>query len=396
MKINFFAFFLFVSGGLISCSNLSAVHSVDNLKKAEKTLHSIFSLYASDNDFLLRETYPFNENHKVTYLADNEQSNSQNAYSFLWPYSGGFSASIAIYENSKNTKDLQFIENIIIEGLDFYMDEKRKPASYASYLEKQPLPDRFYDDNVWIGIDFTDLYLLTKDKKHLDKATMIWKFIESGTDSLLGGGIYWCEQKKHSKNTCSNAPGAVYALKLFEATKDSAYFYAGKKLYDWTKTNLQDKNDYLYYDNINLEGRIDKNKFAYNSGQMLQASSLLYKFTKNETYLKEAQKIAKSCHNHFFHDFTTNKGRKIHLMKNGDIWFMAVMMRGFVELYSIDQNREYIDSFLESLDYAWENMREKNGLFNDDWTLKTKRESKWLLTQFAMTEMYARLGNLNL
>jgi len=26
---------------------------------------------------------------------------------------------------------------------------------------------------------------------------MIWKFIESGTDDVLGGGIYWCEQKKY-------------------------------------------------------------------------------------------------------------------------------------------------------------------------------------------------------
>ena len=48
----------------------------------------------------------------------------------------------------------------------------------------------------------------------------------------MGGGIYWCEQKKESKNTCSNAPGSVLALKLFKATNDSSYFEKGKKLYD--------------------------------------------------------------------------------------------------------------------------------------------------------------------
>ena len=37
-------------------------------------------------------------------------------------------------------------------------------------------------------------------------------------------------------------------------------------------------------------------------------------------------------------------------------------------------------------------MREENGLFNDDWTGQTRNESKWLLTQFAMAEMYARLA----
>lgn len=104
--------------------------------------------------------------------------------------------------------------------------------------------------------------MLTKEPKYLQKAQLIWNFIESGTDDNLGGGIYWCEQRKESKNTCSNAPGSVFALKLFEATKDSAYFVKGQRLYEWTQTNLQDSTDYLYFDNINLNGKVDKAKFA--------------------------------------------------------------------------------------------------------------------------------------
>ncbi len=33
------------------------------------------------------------------------------------------------------------------------------------------------------------------------------------------------------------------------------------------KKNLQDSTDYLYFDNIRLDGKIGKAKFAYNSGQ---------------------------------------------------------------------------------------------------------------------------------
>lgn len=379
---------------LNSSINLYANKKNSYFLKAEKTFSSIFYHYASDNIFLLRETYPFNENHIVTYLVESEQKKTPNPYSYLWPYSGGFATSIALYANSKDPKYLMIIENKIMKGLDLYLDTNRSPSSYASYIENQPLPDRFYDDNIWIGIDFTDLYLLTKKNNYLDKAKDIWKFIETGTDSILGGGIYWCEQRKHSKNTCSNAPAVVYALKLFQATKDTNYLCIGKKLYNWTKTNLQDKNDYLYYDNINLNGRIDKTKYAYNSGQMLQASALLYKFTNDKTYLKEAQKIAESCYSYFFQDFKMTSGKEIHLLRNGDIWFMAVMMRGFIELYNIDKNKIYINSFASNLEYAWNNMREENGLFNNDWTLKTSTQSKWLLTQFGITEMYARLSNL--
>ena len=76
---------------------------------------------------------------------------------------------------------------------------------------------------------------MTGKQAYLEKAKLIWKFILSGKDDVLGGGIYWCEQKKESKNTCSNAPGAVFALKLFQATQDDAYLKEGKELYEWTK-----------------------------------------------------------------------------------------------------------------------------------------------------------------
>lgn len=42
---------------------------------------------------------------------------------------------------------------------------------------------------------------------------------------------------------------------------------------------LQDSTDYLYFDNISLDGKIDKSKYAYNSGQMMQAATLLYQLT---------------------------------------------------------------------------------------------------------------------
>lgn len=90
-----------------------------------------------------------------------------------------------------------------------------------------------------MGIDFTDAYLNTKEEKYLKKAQLIWKFIESGADDKLGGGIYWCEQKKVSKNTCSNAPASVFALKMFKAIRDSSYLIKGQELYEWTKKNCK-------------------------------------------------------------------------------------------------------------------------------------------------------------
>ncbi len=380
---------------LTGCVSSAQVEPNSNLDRARQTLDSLYLNYSVDNSSLLRENYPFDEQHTVTYLASEEQANIPNQFSYLWPYSGTFSAVNALFEATHDKKYKKLLDSRVLPGLEEYFDTQRVPNAYSSYIRTAPASDRFYDDNVWLGIDFTDTYQMTQEQKYLDKAQLIWKFIESGTDSILGGGIYWCEQKKESKNTCSNAPGSVLALKLFKATNDSSYFEKGKKLYEWTQRNLQDSSDYLYFDNIRLDGKIGKAKFAYNSGQMMQSAALLYQLTKNPIYLKDAQNIAKECFNYFFTDFTpaTNE-EAFRMLKKGDIWFTAVMLRGFIELYQIDKDKTYINAFNKSLSYAWDNARDEKGLFNTDLSGKSKDERKWLLTQAAMVEMYARLATI--
>ena len=383
--------FLFVL--LITGCSAARKAELSNIAKAQTTLDSVYRHYSVQNTTLLRETFPFNSDYAATYL-DNQNQAKPNPYAFLWPYSGSLSA-VSTMMMHKTTKGVEsYLTAKVLPGLTNYFDTVRSPFAYASYINDAPPSDRFYDDNVWLGIDFTELYLHTSKAEYLEKAKLIWKFIESGTDEKLGGGIYWCEQSKKSKNTCSNAPGAVYALKLFEATKDSSYFKQGKALYEWTKNTLQDKNDYLYFDNIGLNGRIQKRKYAYNSGQMLQAAALLYKLTDKKEYLVDAQNIAQSAHNYFFEDFSAADGSKMKILKKGDIWFTAIMFRGFVELYHLDKNKTYLQDFDKNLNFAWKNMREQNGLFNSDWSGQTKDKSKWLLTQFAMAEMYARMPEL--
>jgi predicted alpha-1,6-mannanase (GH76 family) len=234
--------------------------------------------------------------------------------------------------------------------------------------------------------------MLTKNPDYLKKSIETWKFVISGWDNKLGGGIYWCEQKKESKNTCSNAPGSVLALKLYEATKDTAFLNWGVRIYNWTKTNLQDTTDYLYFDNKSLSGKIGRQKYTYNSGQMLQAAALLYKLTGQKAYLDEAQQIAKSAINHFTENYTTAEGKQIRLFKNTGNWFNAILFRGYAELYQLDKNKEFVIIFEENLDQLWNRVRDKNGLFSKDWKGEKDDEYKWLLDQASLVEMWATLA----
>lgn len=363
------------------------------LMRARQTLDSIYQNYSVPGTCLLRENYPSDiNNYTATYLASEQQRDMPNQYSYLWPYSGTVSAVNALFAATQDATYKSILDNKVLVGLEEYFDTRRTPEAYASYIRSAPQSDRYYDDNVWLGIDFTDTYLLTHEAKYLQKAELIWKFIESGTDDKLGGGIYWCEQTKESKNTCSNAPGSVLALKLFKATQDSSYLKKGQQLYEWTKATLQDPADQLYFDNIALDGNIGKAKYAYNSGQMIQSASLLYQLTGQQQYLTDARNIAKSCYYYFFTSYTPQKGDSFRLIKKGDVWFTAVMLRGYIELYQTDRDRTYLNSFDKSLEMAWKNARDEHGLFSTDFTGNTRDSRKWLLTQAAMVEMYARLA----
>lgn len=377
---------------LTSCLINDKNNSHTYINKANQTLDSIHKYYSLKTNNLMYETYPNNCNYETNYLVSENKANKEIKYAYLWPYTGVLSAAIALYEANQDEKTYTYITKESLPGLEKYFDSTRTPSAYSSYIKEKEntLSDRFYDDNIWVGLDFTALYLITKEKYYLEKAQTIWRFLQSGTDDLLNGGIYWVEQNKSSKNACSNAPASVFALKLYECTNDIAYLNQAILLYEWTKSHLQDKEDKLIFDNIKLSGTVDSTKYAYNSGQMIQAASILYRLTSNELYLQEAKEIAKSAYNFFF--YIDNMQERQRILKNTDIWFIAVMLRGYIELYHQDKNTEYLISFKQNLDFAWEHMRDKKGLFHTDWTGSKKDEKKWLLTQAGMVEMYARLS----
>lgn len=372
-------------------SGFQAKPKNDDLTRAKLTLKQIFRFYDAGHDNLLNETYPVKPGNKVSYLAGYDTITGQRV-AYLWPASGVFSGVNALLNETGDKQYLQMLEKKILPGLEQYYDSLRKPACYQSYVIPAGKSDRYYDDNIWLALDFCDLYTQTRKPEYLEKSVKIWQFVISGWDDKLGGGIYWCEQKRQSKNTCSNAPASVLAFKLFEATRDSSWFNRGLRIYNWTKTSLQDSTDYLYFDNKSLAGRIDKKKYTYNSGQMLQSAAMLYRLTGNKTYLEEAQHIAKSAIDYFTEYFTTAEGKKIRLFKNTGNWFNAILFRGYAELYRLDGNNQYLAIFRDNMDQLWNHVRNKDGLFSKDWKGEKEDEYKALLDQAGLAEIWAVLG----
>lgn len=353
--------------------NSDAAKEITAAERAEYLYDKIVELYGVKGQNLFLEHYPM--------------QGDDRAVSFLWPFSGMFSAVNALgrLEGMKDKYNGYLAD--MMTGLEKYRDELRQPAAYQAYPFDFGGDDRFYDDNMWLGLDFVDAYELTKDDGYLKKAEEIFEFIMSGWSEELGGGIYWCEQKRETKNTCSNGPAAVLALKLHGITGDKSYLDRGLKIYRWTKQKLQSPEG-VYWDNINLQQEVDKTVYAYNSGTMLNAAALLYRITGDEGYLKEAQRVAKAAFDHF----APVSGDGMRFFPDRNPWFTVILFRGYLALYEVDQDPVYIKAISDNINYAWEHARDRNGLISRDWRGKNggDEESKWLLDEACMVEFYAR------
>ncbi len=151
------------------------------------------------------------------------------------------------------------------------------PAGPVPGLDVLPVPkpvDRYYDDNAWVVIALVETAHLLGDDSYLEFARDTMEYVLSGEDDVLGGGIYWRESDKASKNTCSNAPSAVAAYLLYQATGEERYKEAGDRLLDWLLPRLQDPEDHLMWDHQRLDGGIDEAKFSYNTALTFRALRL--------------------------------------------------------------------------------------------------------------------------
>lgn len=379
--------------GITSCSNPSVTTTNSDISIADSMLTNILEKYNVEKYHLLSETYPVNPENQVTYLAEGSEQKKDQEVSFLWPYSGMLSGCISLYEATGNEKYLKVLEERIIPGLDLYWDNTRTPHCYQSHPMFNGESDRFYDDNDWLAIDFCDLYALTKDQQYLLKAKELYEYIYSGWDEVLGGGIYWCEQKKTSKNTCSNAPATVLCMKLYNLTKEQKYLDQALATYHWTKNNLCDPSDQVYWDNISLDKTIGKAKFTYNSGQMIQAGVLLYQTTSDETFLKDAQNTAKGAYNHFLSKRTGIDGKDAYFYPSNP-WFNVILLRGLIALAEVDNNYEYVNTMADNARYAWKYTRDENGFLGNDWAGTKNKKFKWLLDNACMIELFAEIDNI--
>lgn len=307
------------------------------------------------------------------YKETNDAAHNEKPHSYLWPLCALVQAANEMEVLEPKASYLK----PVLQTIQQYYNPNPPAPGYQAYVKKEMTDTRFYDDNQWIAIACLDAYERTKQPSYLDTAELIYKFMLTGYDQQATGGIYWKEDDKTTKNTCSNGPGILIALQLYKLKKNPKDLQTALDLYRWTKKQLQAPSG-VYYDAVKLPSmKIDSAIYTYNTGTMLQSSVLLYQLTKEKSYLKEAKRVAEAAKKHFY--------RNNRFPEN--YWFNVVLLRGYIELFEVDKDPQYLRLFARDAERIWKEEKDQQQLIGP-------RKWKSLIDQAAMLEMYARLEAL--
>jgi hypothetical protein len=320
---------------------------------------------------------------------------------FLWPYLGVVSAAAALSRHpERGSTYLQTLMHLLT-GLEEYWDKAGSPPGYDSTHRNLGGGQKYYDDNEWAGLAFLDVFELTGKREHLLRAVDCFRFAASGWTDEMDGGLYWRVRDITTKNTCSNAPAAVLALRLFQKTGSKPYLDWAVQLMRWLRRLRAP--DGVYWDAIDSGGQIDRRTFSYNTGAPLHAVALMFQVTQDPAYLDEMRILARAAYEHFTRPLDPTAGLPTHpggprppqVDANrvySDIpWFNTILLRGLIAMYEADptHDRSYIDHFRQNLDTAWAYARQEDGTFSPDWTGRAAPQRTWLLDQAGMVECYA-------
>jgi uncharacterized protein YyaL (SSP411 family) len=343
-------------------------HAPDDTARAEATMHFIQQRLWDAKAKRYRPAYP--------------PKSDALPHDFMWGNGVAFSALVGgMHVNPSKYVPLAAA---FFEGLEGYWDKDAVIPAYDAYLASPIGDDKYYDDNAWMVLTFAEAFALTKERRYLDRAVATMRYVLSGWDEKLGGGIYWRQDKK-SKNTCSNGPSATAALALAEHISPRYYTDWAKRIVEWTNRNLQTPEG-TFWDNIGLDGKIERTQWTYNTALMLRANIGLYRTTNDKKYLAEAQRIARASEKEFVNPKTG--------AFRDDALFSHLLVEAFLDLYAVTKEPYLWERAKANGEFVWRHLRDSDGGFWTKWAILAdrKEERKTLIANAALARLFFLLA----
>jgi predicted alpha-1,6-mannanase (GH76 family) len=252
----------------------------------------------------------------------------------------------------------------------------RKGTTYAAW----PSGDTYLDDNEWLAQDFLDWTQVSGDGVSLKRAASIFAAVADAWDDVAThpctGGVFWTTgSSNRDRNTVSTANGAVIGLRLYQVTHETSYLTWAKTMLAWLDRCMLAPNG-LYWDHIDLTGKVNTAQWSYNQGSVVAADVLLYRTTGDASALARAEQLADASIAYFNSRW-----------KHGEPpQFAALFFRGLLSLADADGRADYVAAAEQYADDAWSTERDpRTGLFR----YAGKPD---LLQQAGLVQLYAALA----
>jgi Glycosyl hydrolase family 76 len=333
-----------------------------------------------------------------TYYIPGSGLYSGEPFSFLWPFSQAFAATVSMANIPSVKSSFAHEVKVRLVGLRSYLDTNNSGAPEGTFTSTLagfdgtvgppagPGGTKYYDDNEWIGIELMRVYEQTHEAAVLGTAEGIMAFVMAGWKTAgpegqqiaCPGGIPFSNAAENrERNTVTDGPAAELALQLYTATQNPQYLQFAEMAYVWVRTCLTQPNG-LYGDHIYPNGAIDQTEWSYNQGTMIGAGVLLYQATGNSAYLYQARQTAKAAIAYFTAE---RLGSEIP-------FFPSVYFRNMLYLDSVTNDppgRKLVQGYVN---YAWEHLRLSDGVF-----VAGSPATAQLLVQAAIVQDYALLSS---
>lgn len=314
-------------------------------------------------------------------------------YDFMWANGVQFSNLVAATRHDRarsGAKPPRYrpVLDAFFQGLDRYWDHRANIPAYDAYWSSPGSSDKYYDDNAWMVISLVEAYAATREPRYLDRAEAAQKFVLSGWDEQLGGGIFWKEDRK-SKNTCSNAPAAQAALALSRYRRRDEYLRWAQRIVEWTNAHLQSPEG-PFWDNVALDGKVERTRWTYNTALMLRSNLGLYRATKQKSYLAEARRLGEASQREFVNP-STGAFRDNAL-------FSHLLVEAFLDLYRETREPYLKETALKNAEFLVRSVRDPTGGYWNEWKLVPDRQEprKLLMANAAAARLLWLVSDLDL
>lgn len=235
----------------------------------------------------------------------------------------------------------------------------------------------FNDDLGWWAQGSMRAYNLTKNKRYLEQAKVLFQRIWDYWTEDYGGGVLWKNTGEDQKNVATNGPLTVTAVRLYQATGDESYLEQARQLWNFVNEQLTDGAGRVYdnYEN----GELRQWDFTYNFGNFILASLVLREVSEDES--EQAMLLERSVLSaNWVIENLTSSGILLDEGLGDGGGFKGVFVRALSKLsktegLSEEKQNEYSQFLQDNATQVWNQRRASDGLVGSNWSTPLPEEA---------------------